>query len=222
MDKKLKSKKKPWPTKKAMEQVYEMNLWGGKEFDFYSGEGSHNLELVTPYITIIKEFLLSFKTPITVCDLGCGDFNIGKKLVAHTEKYIAVDIVEKLIERNKKLFIIDNLQFHCLDISKDKLPKADCVILRQVLQHLSNDEIQNVLNRVKVFKYLILTEHIPEKKFIPNKDIISGQGIRLKSQSGIDITKAPFNLIVKEEKQLLSLKLNNGEGVIKTTLFTIF
>jgi hypothetical protein len=222
MDKKLKSKKKPWPTKKAMEQVYEMNLWGGKEFDFYSGEGSHNLELVTPYITIIKEFLLSFKTPITVCDLGCGDFNIGKKLVAHTEKYIAVDIVEKLIERNEKLFIIDNLQFHCLDVSKDKLPKADCVILRQVLQHLSNDEIQNVLNRVKVFKYLILTEHIPEKKFIPNKDIISGQGIRLKSQSGIDITKAPFNLIVKEEKQLLSLKLNNGEGVIKTTLFTIF
>jgi hypothetical protein len=222
MDKKLKSKKKPWPTKKAMEQVYEMNLWGGKEFDFYSGEGSHNLELVTPYITIIKEFLLSFKTPITVCDLGCGDFNIGKKLVAHTEKYIAVDIVENLIERNEKLFIIDNLQFHCLDISKDKLPKADCVILRQVLQHLSNDEIQNVLNRVKVFKYLILTEHIPEKKFIPNKDIISGQGIRLKSQSGIDITKAPFNLIVKEEKQLLSLKLNNGEGVIKTTLFTIF
>jgi hypothetical protein len=222
MDKKLKSKKKPWPTKKAMEQVYEMNLWGGKEFDFYSGEGSHNLELVTPYITIIKEFLLSFKTPITVCDLGCGDFNIGKKLVAHTEKYIAVDIVENLIERNEKLFIIDNLQFHCLDVSKDKLPKADCVILRQVLQHLSNDEIQNVLNRVKVFKYLILTEHIPEKKFIPNKDIISGQGIRLKSQSGIDITKAPFNLIVKEEKQLLSLKLNNGEGVIKTTLFTMF
>ena len=222
MDKKLKSKKKPWPTKKAMEQVYEMNLWGGKEFDFYSGEGSYNLELVTPYITIIKEFLLSFKTPITVCDLGCGDFNIGKKLVAHTEKYIAVDIVEKLIERNEKLFIIDNLQFHCLDISKDKLPKADCVILRQVLQHLSNDEIQNVLNRVKVFKYLILTEHIPEKKFIPNKNIISGQGIRLKSQSGIDITEAPFNLIVKEEKQLLSLKLNNGEGVIKTTLFTMF
>jgi hypothetical protein len=222
MDKKLKSKKKPWPTKKAMEQVYEMNLWGGKEFDFYSGEGSHNLELVTPYITIIKEFLLSFKTPITVCDLGCGDFNIGKKLVAHTEKYIAVDIVENLIERNEKLFIIDNLQFHCLDVSKDKLPKADCVILRQVLQHLSNDEIQNVLNRVKVFKYLILTEHIPEKKFIPNKNIISGQGIRLKSQSGIDITEAPFNLIVKEEKQLLSLKLNNGEGVIKTTLFTMF
>ena len=222
MDKKLKSKKKPWPTKKAMEQVYEMNLWGGKEFDFYSGEGSHNLELVTPYIRIIKEFLLSFKTPITVCDLGCGDFNIGKKLVAHTEKYIGVDIVENLIERNEKLFNIDNLQFHCLDISKDKLPKADCVILRQVLQHLSNDEIQNVLNRVKVYKYLILTEHIPEKKFIPNKDIISGQGIRLKSQSGIDITEAPFNLIVKEEKQLLSLKLNNGEGVIKTTLYTLF
>ena len=222
MNEKLKNKKKPWPTKKAMEQVYEMNLWGGKELDFYSGEGSHDLEIVTPYITIIKEFLQSFKKPITVCDLGCGDFNIGKQLVNYSKKYIAVDIVENLIERNKTLFVLKNLEFHCLDISKDKLPKAECVILRQVLQHLSNNEVQNILHKLKHFKYLILTEHTPKNKFISNKDIISGQGTRLKQHSGVNIMMEPFNACVKEEKQLLSINLTNGEGVIETTLYTMF
>jgi len=31
--------KKPWPTKAVMQQIYEQHLWGGKDFDFYSGEG---------------------------------------------------------------------------------------------------------------------------------------------------------------------------------------
>jgi 2-polyprenyl-3-methyl-5-hydroxy-6-metoxy-1,4-benzoquinol methylase len=89
----------PWPTKDAMEQVYEKNLWGGNTADFYSGEGSHLPEIVTPYITVVSGFLQSFENPLTVCDLGCGDFNIGKELVKYSKKYIAIDIVENLIER---------------------------------------------------------------------------------------------------------------------------
>ncbi len=38
-----KKPKTPWPTKAAMEQVYEQNFWGGDNADFYSGEGSHLL-----------------------------------------------------------------------------------------------------------------------------------------------------------------------------------
>jgi len=65
------------------------------------------------------------------------------------------------------------------------LPKADCVILRQVLQHLSNEEIKNILAKLYNYKYLILTEHLPLRDFIPNEDIISGQGIRIKHNSGV-------------------------------------
>lgn len=70
--------KKPWPTKDAMEQVYEMKLWGGNKSDFYSGEGSHHPDIINPYIDVLTSFLTSFKNPLTVCDLGCGDFNVGK------------------------------------------------------------------------------------------------------------------------------------------------
>jgi hypothetical protein len=217
-----KKNKKPWPTKDAMEQVYEMNLWGSNDSDFYSGEGSHNPEIVNPYINAVSSFLSSFKTPITVCDLGCGDFNIGKEFVKYTKKYVAVDIVKNLVKHNKEIFREENLEFHCLDIALDNLPSGDCIILRQVLQHLSNKEVKDVVNKLTTFKYVILTEHLPEGKFEPNKDIISGQGIRLKKKSGINLLVPPFNLKPKKQEELVSINLNKNKEAIVTTLYTMF
>lgn len=214
--------KKPWPTKDAMDQVYAMKLWGGGSADFYSGVGSHQPEIVNPYIAVVKSFLTSFKNPLVVCDLGCGDFNVGKELVKHTKKYVAIDIVSDLIMRNKEKFKQENLEFHCLDIAVDDLPPGDCAVLRQVLQHLSNAEIARIVRKLGDYKYVILTEHVPEGNFTPNKDIISGQGIRLKKQSGVNVLAPPFNCKVKEEKRLLSVVLNDGKGIIVTTLYTIF
>src|SRR5690606_16268068 len=106
---KPKKPKTPWPTKRAMEQVYEMNFWGGNKAEFYSGEGSHLAEIVNPYIAAVTSFLTSFKNSLTVCDLGCGDLNVGKELVPHTKQYIAVDIVPSLIVHNKETFKAENL-----------------------------------------------------------------------------------------------------------------
>ena len=214
--------KKSWPTKDAMAQIYENNLWGKSESGFYSGIGSHHPELVNPYIQAVRSFLTSFDTPLVVCDLGCGDFNVGKELVHYTKKYIAADIVPELIERNRESFTAENLEFRCLDIASDELPSGDCVILRQVLQHLSNREVQRVVNKLADYKYVILTEHLPEGDFTPNKEIISGQGIRLKKQSGLDLLASPFNLEVKEEMQLLSQPAKDSNGLIVTTLYRMF
>ena len=205
-----------------MTQIYEQHLWGGSEFDFYSGDGSHQPEIVVPYVNAVSSFLSEFDPPITVCDLGCGDFNIGKQLLSFVQKYNAVDIVENLIKHNTHKFKASHLTFHCLDIAKDELPKADVVIIRQVLQHLSNKEVQQVLQKLRNYKYVILTEHIPIGDFEPNKDIISGQGIRIKKQSGLNVLLPPFNFKVKEEKQLLSVALNDGKGVIATNVYTVF
>jgi len=218
----IKEKKEPWPTKDAMQQIYAMKLWGGNKFEFYSGNGSHDPEIVLPYIDILVSFLTSFENPLLVCDLGCGDFNVGKELVKYTEKYVGIDIVPELIEYNKENFTADNLEFHCLDIAVDDLPHGDCAILRQVLQHISNTEIQSILPKLSEFRYVILTEHIPEGDFVPNKDIISGQGNRTKKLSGLNLLVPPFNFKIKEEKQLLSVILSDGKGVIVTTLYKFF
>jgi hypothetical protein len=213
--------KKPWPTKDAMEQIYDKKLWGGESFDFYSGEGSHQSELVNPYIDAVSAFLTSLEKPLTVCDLGCGDFNVGQQLVPHVQKYIGVDIVPSLIARNRATFHADNLEFLYLDIAVDEWPAADCILLRNVLQHLSNAEVQRIVRKLPNYQYVIVTEHIPQGSFTPNKDIISGQGIRLKIQSGIDLMAPPFNLQVKDSKQLLAVPYSKGKGVIVTTLYEI-
>lgn len=218
----LKKTKKPWPAKDVMNQIYEMNLWGGNQFDFYSGIGSHDAKIIDPYLKVIIAFLESYNRSLIVCDLGCGDFNIGKHLTKYSKKYIAIDIVENLTKRNKNLYKDHNLEFYCLDIINDKLPSGDCIILRQVLQHLSNKDIEKVIKKITVYKYIILTEHIPLGNFVSNKDIISGQGIRLKQNSGVNILEAPFNLKIKDQKQLEEHILENNKGRILTTLFKVF
>ena len=214
--------KKPWPTRAVMEQVYELRLWGDEKTEFYSGSGSHQLDIVKPYIVAVISFLTSFKTPISVCDLGCGDFNVGKELVVYAKKYVAIDIVAPLIAYNKEKFKEPNLEFYCLDIAVADFPSGDCAIIRQVLQHLSNAEVQAIVNKLANFKYLILTEHLPKGDFIPNKDILSGQGIRLKKKSGINLLAPPFHLKVKEEKQLIAFPLEGNKGILVTTLYVLF
>ena len=172
-----------------------------------------------PYIEVVVQFLKSFQNKLVLCDLGCGDFNIGKQLVEFTKHYIAIDIVPELIDYNTTLFKADKLEFHCLDIAQEEWPPADLLIIRQVLQHLSNQEVQNVVNKLYQYKYVLITEHIPNTKFEANKDIISGQGIRLKKQSGLVILAPPFNLKIKEQKEMLIIPINNNKEVIVTTLY---
>ncbi|WP_411895717.1 methyltransferase [Winogradskyella sp. A2] len=217
----MSSNKRPWPTKDAMQQIYEQHFWGGKDYDFYSGEGSHQPEIIKPYFEVVSGFLKSHKNKLTVCDLGCGDFNIGKHLFEYTQKYIAVDIVESLILRNIEIFKANNLEFHCLDISKDELPKADCIILKQVLQHLSNEEIKSIVKKLSNYKYMILTEHLPMGNFTPNKNKIASQGIRLKQNSGVDLLAEPFNLKVKSTTVLDEFILNQNKGKIVTTIIEL-
>jgi hypothetical protein len=149
--------------------------------------------------------------------LGCGDFNIGRKLLKHCCSYIGIDIVPSLISRNKRVF--PGVRFKCLDISQEELPKADVVIIRQVLQHLSNAEIERILKKLNGYKYIILTEHLPIGVYEANKDKVASMGIRLKKMSGVDIVKAPFNFEFKNKRELVRVEDRKWKGVIKTTLF---
>ncbi len=217
-----KKSKQPWPTKAVMEQIYDLKLWGGKTFDFYSGEGSHNSKIIQPYLRDVITFFKSLNYNLVVCDLGCGDFNIGYQLYKYTKNYIGIDIVESLIERNKTRFEADNLEFHCFNIVNNPLPKADCVLLRQVLQHLSNAEIKNIIHKLSAYKYIIITEHLPIGDFTANKDVITGQGIRLKQKSGVNVLQSPFDLEPIKTINFTTVVLEGNKGCITTKLYQMF
>ena len=128
--------------------IYKNKLWGlDVNKKFYSGAGSHNSKIINPYIEVIKNFLTKLSSPVVV-DLGCGDFNIGSKFLHLTKKYYGIDIVEDLINFNKANFKNEDLVFLKLDISKDPLPQADVFLVRQTLQHLSNEDIIEATKKI--------------------------------------------------------------------------
>ena len=171
---KTKKKFKSKSIKEIFKQIYFQQLWRPENermnFNYYSGIGSYDDELVNNYVYSVKNFLLTFENKPDVVDLGCGDFNVGLKLRKYCKNYIASDIVQELIERNKKKFKKFNVDFRVLDITKNELPEAEVCFLRQVLQHLSNTSILCFIRLLKKkYKYILITEHFPIKtKFIPN------------------------------------------------------
>lgn len=114
-----------------------------------------------------------------------------------------------------------NVDFQILDITKDELPNGDIVFIRQVLQHLSNEQISIVLPKIlSKYKYMVLTEHLPSsEKFIHNIDKKAGPDIRLDFNSGLVLTSAPFDIKIKEERCLCEVE--EIGGIIKTILYRL-
>lgn len=221
-------KYKKLSNKKIFSNIYKFQKWNNstEEFKKYnSGPGSDNNNFAIEYKKQISDFFQTLKTKPIVADLGCGNFEIGSKLVDYSSKYYAIDVFEDIINYNKKKFSNLEVDFMVLDITTDELPYADIYIVRQVLQHLSNDSIFNFLKRIhNKCKYLIITEHLPDeeiKNFEPNKDIVTGPYIRLHEDSGVVLTEKPFYLEIKNKRKLFFSKADNMDGVLDTTLLQI-
>jgi hypothetical protein len=213
--------------KDAFTMIYEAGLWeqsNEPEEEYYSGSGSHRAEIVDTYVSSVNGFLQSFSKKPDAVDLGCGDFAIGAQIRPYCGRYIAVDVVDGLIERNKKKFANDDIDFRAMEIINDELPSGDVVFLRQVLQHLTNSEISKVVAKLpSKFRFLVLTEHLPfYESFVPNLDNGHSRDIRLQNRkSGIVLTEPPFNLKVSQSSLLCEVYEDCGlrKGVIRTILY---
>ena len=131
----------------------------------FSGDGSIP-EVVEPYVSSVRT-LLSQRPPSDVVEIGCGDFAVASRLIALARTYTACDVVPELIERNRRMFVRDNLTFRAIDAVTDPLPPGDLVIVRQVFQHLRNDQIQAILRKFARYRTWIISEHVSSSSFCP-------------------------------------------------------
>ena len=200
-------------------QIYKNKLWGDDNSqDFYSGPGSHDVLLSKKYKNAILNYFNGDIKNMSFLDLGCGDFKIGELIYKNTKKYIGIDVVPELIERNKKLYRDENLFFSSYDIINKKLPYANCVLIREVLQHLTNREVKIILKKLIIYKHIIVTESIPIGNFIPNLDKVKGPESREYVNSGVVIHETPFNFKFKEKFELLRIK-RPGKDFLVTTVY---
>jgi hypothetical protein len=201
--------------------VYEKEAWG-KGGDFDSGSGSKDA-VAGAYVQLVREILQETGARHVV-DIGCGDFSVASRFIDNLDTYVGVDVVPTLIEHNQKMFGRDGVGFEVIDAAMSDLPSGDLCLVRQVLQHLSNSEIESILVRCTAFPLVIITEHwpAPRKTVAPNLDKPHGPDTRIPDGSWVDIRAKPFSragvterLSVIAEQPLIEL----GE-TIKTFAWT--
>lgn len=168
---------------KIFDNIYTTtHEWGGE--DNLSGAGS-TLENTVLYRQFVDDFISSNKIK-SILDLGCGDFEVMRTLKnIGNVKYIGIDASKYIINKNKRLYGDFNKIFVHGTIADMNLPNYDLVIIKDVLQHLSNENIIKILDRMKTYKYIIIVNDIDNHT---NEDIEDG-GFR-----PLDLEKPPFNI----------------------------
>ncbi len=211
-------------TEDVFTDIYSNNRWGGTSGSFFSGAGSHEATIVEPYLAGVKRELERIgAASLTVVDLGCGDFSVGRRIASQCGRYVGVDIVKPLIDHNRKIFGNSSVSFVHANMVTDDLPDGDVCLVRQVFQHLSNDQILAVLPKLDRYRCSFVTEHHPSETHLrrPNVDKPHGAGIRTRQRSGVFLDQPPFNFPSARYQLLLEVPgppLPRGidPGVIRT------
>jgi hypothetical protein len=204
------------PVAEIFDTIYRKKLWGGRlSRGAFSGNGSRDKAIVAPYVNAVRKFLVDLDRPAVV-DLGCGDFHVGSQLVDCSSHFIACDVVDFVIEQNRRRF--PSVEFRTVNAVDDELPEGQVVLIRQVLQHLGNAEIIKILAKLDQYRYAVITEHIPGiADFVPNQDIDTGPDDRTVFGSGIILTEPPFSL--KPKTQNILCEVEEFGGIIRTIAY---
>jgi SAM-dependent methyltransferase len=162
--------------------IYKNNYWGTG-----SGPGSsvkNSEEYRQSLLSILADENIN-----SVLDYGCGDWQFSSLINwdKYITSYIGVDVVPFLMEENTKKYANNIIKFET--VTKSWIfPTVDLIICKDVLQHLSNEIVRNLIeNFVSHSKFLFLTNDITHNKKITNQDCKNGKF------RPIDFLKEPWN-----------------------------
>lgn len=205
--------------------IYKENVWGGEKGTFYSGSGTANPN-TTQYIKMLTDFIQTNNIR-SVAEIGCGDFSIMRQVLKQVDvQYTGMDVVPDLIAHHQENNANAKTQFIVKDAISEPLPETDLLIIRQVLQHLKNNQIAQILAKLGQFKYVIITEHLPVTEDVEyNLDKVTGPHIRMRMNSGVFIDQPPFSLqnvsVLLEYREDDPVKKKMVPAVMRSYLVTI-
>jgi hypothetical protein len=214
-----------WHRRRAFQSAYGRRQWGlEKGTQFFSGAGSRGA-CADVYVESISRVLRSRTAdrPLRIVDLGCGDFSIGRRLLAAAENitYVGCDIVPELVQAHSSGIDDPRASFQTLDIVIDDLPDGDICLVREVLQHLCNADVSRVLGKLGKYEEIYVTEARPVTlEGPPNPDKPSGPGVRWDWRTGrgrgLEFDQPPFCLRVEE---ICRARHNAVEEVVTYRMF---
>lgn len=202
-------------------KIYQTHSWEGKS---RSGPGSDPGNAVD-YLNILQNLLSKPDYVIqSVVDVGCGDWSLAKNINWLNINYTGIDIVPELIDQLNCNYASETIKFIHADLIKDNLPPADLLIIKDVLQHLSNESVKIFLSQLPRYRIALITNDSRKRQpwywsfgllgteiQKPNSDTYDGGSRPLK------LIKKPFNL---NARRLATYNVTVGSAIyIKEVLF---
>jgi hypothetical protein len=176
--------------------LWRNNGWGDSETRSGSGSTLAATERLRPHLLELCRFLGILR----IVDAGCGDFNWVKTLSDSFDLYVGLDVVPELIAELEQSYGRRRGHFFAVrDVTSDPLPRADAILCRDMMTHLSDEQALAFLDQVRASgaRYLLATSYVAEQ----NRNISTGDWRPL------DLAKAPFDL----PKPLISID-ERGDG----------
>ena len=93
----------------------------------------------------------------SILHIPCGNFSWMNEVDLNDIEYTGADTSDALIESNKEMY--PDYNFKKLNIVSDDLPKVDLILARDVLGHLTNENVHAALDNINKSgsKYLLTT-----------------------------------------------------------------
>lgn len=198
--------------KTIFSEIYHNNTWNDSESA--SGRGSTLARTVVIWSEL--PLLLKRLNATSMLDAACGDFNWMQHVELDEIHYLGADIVPELIARNQRLYGRENREFITADISAGRLPRADLILCREGLIHLSFSRIDRVLSnfRNSGALYLLCTTHTAIQE---NIDCYDGGWRSLNLQLPPFNFPTPVELIVEDADAGKCLGVWQLSNLCKTT-----
>lgn len=159
--------------------IYQRNIWGGG-----SGIGSAP-HIARPYMTFLQAFLQN-NAIASVVDIGCGDWQFSQFINWGNASYLGIDVVPSVIAANTQRFSRANVRFVCDNPCRDgfEAPAGELLLVKDVLQHLSNENAKRILALTNRFRFALITN-----AYAPTNDDCANGDTR-----PLDIRAEPFNV----------------------------
>jgi hypothetical protein len=163
-------RRKAWKqTERVFDKIYRRNDWRSNQSASGTGsEDSQTEQLVRCLPRILHDLGVT-----RILDIPCGDFNWMRHVDLGGIDYTGADILAPLIAENRKRYGGEGRSFRQLNLVMDVLPKADFILCRDCLVHLSLADIAAALRNIAVSEATYLaTTTFPGRK--ANIDIKTG------------------------------------------------
>jgi SAM-dependent methyltransferase len=173
------------PLSDIFTELWRTHGWQGSESLSGPGSSLEETRVVRDKLTqLIKTYNVT-----SIVDLACGDFYWMQHVDLAGATYTGVDIVAPMIKQLQQQYQTEDNKrvFLTADVTKDKLPKADLVIARDVIGHLTLENgLALIANaRASGSTYLLSTYFTARRA---NEQITDG------NWRPVDLSQPPYNL----------------------------